>query len=54
MEDVKVHLQLVSLWKFKNNQNSTGTAKKIYSFYGQSVIIDCQEESTSYLTDCKR
>ena len=30
------------LLEFKNNKNAKETAKKMYSVYGQGVIIDCQ------------
>ena len=28
MEELKVHIQHVMLWEFKNNKNTTETAKK--------------------------
>ena len=38
MEELKVHIRHVMLWKFKNNKNTTETAKKIMSVYSQGVI----------------
>ena len=40
MEELKVHIWHVMLWKFNNNKNASETAKKICSIYGQSVITD--------------
>ena len=40
MEELKVHIRHVMLWKFKNKKNTTEAAKKIYSVYSLSVIID--------------
>ena len=42
MEELKVHIQHVMLWEFKNNKNATRTAKKICSVYGQGDITDCK------------
>ena len=42
MEELKVHIQHVMLWEFKNNGNATEKAKKICSVYGQGVITDYQ------------
>ena len=33
MEELKVHIQHIILWKFKNNKNNTETAKKIPRVY---------------------
>ena len=41
MEELKVHIQHVILWEFKNIKNITETAKEICSVYGQGVITDC-------------
>ena len=30
------------LWEFRYNKNTTETAKKIYSVYGQGDITNCQ------------
>ena len=38
MEETKVHIRLVMLWKPKNNKNAKETAKKMYRFYGLGVI----------------
>ena len=42
MEKQKMPIQHVTLYKFKNNENSTETAKKMCSVYGQVVITDQQ------------
>ena len=42
MEELKVHIRHVMLWRFKNNKNTTETAKKILSVYYQGVITDRQ------------
>ena len=33
MEDLKVHIQGIMLWEFKNNKNTTETAKKLQCHY---------------------
>ena len=38
MEEVKVHIQHVMLWEFKNNKNTIETTKKISSVYGLGDI----------------
>ena len=42
MEERKVHVLHVVLWKFNANKNAIKTAKKICSVYGQGVITDYQ------------
>ena len=45
MEELKVHIGHVMSWEFKNNKNTTETAKKMFSVYSQSVIT---ESKTSF------
>ena len=45
MEKLKVHIRYVMLCEFKNNKNTTETAKNICSFYSHSVIIDSQVQN---------
>ena len=37
-----MHIWHVMLFKFKNNKNTTETAKKHFSVYGQGVLTDHQ------------
>ena len=41
MKEVKLHIQHVMLWEFRNNKNAKETTKKICSVYEQVVITDC-------------
>ena len=41
-QSLKIEKLKVYLWEFKNNKNSIEIAKKIFSVYGQGVMIDCQ------------
>ena len=40
MEELKLRIRHVMLQEFKNNKNTTETAKGICSVYGQGVLTD--------------
>ena len=45
MKELKVHIQYVMLWEFKNNKNVTEIAKVISSVYGQGIITNCKAQN---------
>ena len=34
MDELKIHIQYVMLWEFKNNKNTKETVKKMFSVHG--------------------
>ena len=41
MDELKVNIRLIMLWKFKNDKNATETAKTFSSVFKQGANIQC-------------
>ena len=45
MGELKVHIQYAILWEFKNNKNTTETAKKISSVMAKVPLLTTKSET---------